>query len=73
LKVGNSLRKRLAASQVNLDNGESITLSVSVGVAMLENGESLENLLARSNEAMYKAKQEGRDRVCCAPHNNRVY
>lgn len=65
-KVGNNLRKRLAASQVNLDNGESITLSVSIGVAMLENGESLESLLTRADEVMYKAKQEGRDRVYCA-------
>lgn len=71
-KFGNNLRKRLAVSPVNLGSGESITLSVSAGVAMLENGESLESLLARADEAMYKAKQEGRDRVCRAPHNNRV-
>ena len=72
-KFGNNLRKHLAVSQVNLGGGESITLSVSVGIAMLENGEPLESLLARADEAMYKAKQEGRDRVCCAPHhNNRV-
>ncbi|MGM0783755.1 MAG: bifunctional diguanylate cyclase/phosphodiesterase [Pseudomonadota bacterium] len=71
-EFGNNLRKRLAVFPVNLDSGESITLSVSAGVAILENGESLESLLARADEAMYKAKQEGRDRVCCAPHNNRV-
>lgn len=71
-KFGNNLRKRLAVSPVNLENGESITLSVSAGVAMFENGDSVESLLARADEAMYKAKQEGRDRVCRAPHNNRV-
>lgn len=71
-EFGNNMRKRLSASQVNLDSEESITLSVSAGIATLENGESLESLLARADEAMYKAKQEGRDRVCRAPHNNRV-
>lgn len=71
-EFGNNLRKHLAESPVNLDSGESITLSVSAGLAMLEDGESLESLLARADKAMYKAKQEGRDRVCRAAHNNRV-
>lgn len=71
-KFGNNLRNRLAISQVDLGSGEPITLSVSVGIAMLENEESLENLLARADEAMYKAKQEGRDRVCCAPSSVRA-
>ncbi|TRW49918.1 diguanylate cyclase [Aliidiomarina halalkaliphila] len=71
-EFGNNLRKHLAESPINLDSGESITLSVSAGLAMLEDGESLESLLARADKAMYKAKQEGRDRVCRASHNNRV-
>lgn len=62
-KFANQLRKRLAFSQFKLDNGESITLSVSVGIAMLETGEPLESILGRADEAMYKAKQDGRDCV----------
>jgi len=69
---GNNLRKRLAGEPVQVDSGQSITLSLSAGVAMLENGESLESLLARADNAMYKAKQQGRDRVCCDPRDNRV-
>jgi diguanylate cyclase (GGDEF)-like protein/PAS domain S-box-containing protein len=70
-EFGNNLRKRLADSPVSLGGEESITLSVSAGVAMLENGESVESLLARADEAMYKAKQTGRDRVCCALPSHR--
>lgn len=61
---GNKLRHSLAAEPINLDNGNSITFSVSAGLAMLKSGEPLESLLARADAAMYKAKQQGRDRVC---------
>ncbi len=70
-KLGNNLRKRLAAAPIDVGSGESTTLSISVGVAMLENGESPESLLARADEAMYKAKKEGRDRVYLASHATR--
>lgn len=63
-EFGSRLRQCLAVAPVDFDSGESITLSVSAGVAMLEHDESLESLLARADDAMYKAKQQGRDRVC---------
>jgi diguanylate cyclase (GGDEF)-like protein len=58
------LRERLAATPVRLDKGESIALTVSAGVASLETGETLDSLLARADEAMYIAKQSGRNQVC---------
>ncbi|ART81367.1 GGDEF domain-containing protein [Oceanisphaera profunda] len=70
VNLGNRLRERLAAAPIKLDNNESVTLSVSVGVAMLEKGESLESLLARADEATYAAKRGGRDRVCISELNN---
>ena len=63
-KFGDKLRHSLAAEAVELSNGESITIKISAGVAMLHNDESLESLLARADDAMYRAKQQGRDRVC---------
>lgn len=70
-KLGNNLRNRLAAAPIDFGSGEPTTLSISVGVAMLENGESPDSLLARADEAMYKAKQDGRDRVYLASHATR--
>jgi diguanylate cyclase (GGDEF)-like protein len=43
--------------------GRSIPVSVSVGVAQYTGGEGLESLLRRSDEALYLAKNGGRDRV----------
>ena len=47
-----------------MEDDESITLTLSAGVASLEPGETLDGLLARADEAMYAVKQGGRDRVC---------
>lgn len=40
-----------------------LNISTSIGVAKLESETALEQLLARADEALYKAKQLGRDRV----------
>jgi len=61
---GNKLRQCLVLKPIVLSNEESITLKISAGVALLDKQESIESLLARADEAMYKAKQQGRDRVC---------
>ncbi|MFC5770899.1 sensor domain-containing diguanylate cyclase [Thauera sinica] len=41
--------------------------TASFGVAELQAGESISRLLIRADRALYRAKQEGRDRVCGAP------
>src|SRR5690554_3282691 len=62
--AGEYLRELLASVPVKMEGGESITLTLSAGVASLEPGETLDGLLARADEAMYAVKQGGRDRVC---------
>lgn len=39
-------------------------LTVSAGVATVRAGDSVDSLLARADEALYRAKHGGRDRVC---------
>jgi len=47
--------------------GQSIHGTASIGVAAASCGEvSLENLLKTADQAMYRAKRQGRDRVCTA-------
>jgi len=57
------LLARVAARPLTvLDQNLAATLSI--GVAGAEGCESLEDLLARADRALYKAKKEGRARVC---------
>jgi diguanylate cyclase (GGDEF)-like protein len=46
--------------------GPERRLSASFGVAQLREGDSLSDLLRRSDAALYEAKNGGRDRVCVA-------
>lgn len=56
------LRERLADTAFeSLPNGFRITLSA--GVAAYRHGESIEQLISRADEALYLAKQQGRNRV----------
>lgn len=66
LQFAGELRKQIISKPVTFDNGESVTMTVSGGVATLKEGEPLKELLARADHAMYKAKQGGRDQFCLA-------
>ena len=57
------IRVALARTSV-LHEGKTISVTVSVGVAALRAGESLEQWLSRADSAMYEAKRIGRN--CCA-------
>ncbi|HMI87078.1 MAG TPA: GGDEF domain-containing protein [Polyangiaceae bacterium] len=46
--------------------GRAIKLTVSVGVAEVQPGETSDNWLQRTDHALYEAKNAGRDRVACA-------
>jgi len=63
-----------AAERLRLSVSESVRLgkteqaqTVSIGLASLyDNGEETEELIEAADKALYRAKQEGRDRVCVA-------
>ncbi len=44
----------------------SLRVTISIGVAHHQQGESLEGLVARADAALYRAKNDGRNRVCVA-------
>jgi diguanylate cyclase (GGDEF)-like protein len=45
-------------------NGKELHLTVSIGLTTLQKDDSLQTLLSRADQAMYRAKQTGRNRTC---------
>ena len=41
----------------------SVALTTSIGVTRLKAGESLDSALGRADEALYRAKETGRNRI----------
>jgi diguanylate cyclase (GGDEF)-like protein len=54
---------RLRIEGISPAQADTATLSLSIGVARLRPGESLESLVRRADGAMYAAKRAGRNRV----------
>jgi len=64
-KLAEKLRERIAAKDIiNQSKNEKLgRLSISLGVAQLHPGEPLDNLIERSDRALYRAKGAGRNTV----------
>ncbi len=60
------LRQRVADSPLKLCEGQSVPLTVSIGVAVSGDAFSLEEMVKRADERLYRAKQSGRNRVVCS-------
>jgi two-component system cell cycle response regulator len=67
--VADRLRLAVADQPFPLNaDGDSLPVTISIGVAITaDNGESLEALLKRADDALYAAKNGGRNRVVAAP------
>ncbi|MEX2200590.1 MAG: diguanylate cyclase, partial [Dongiaceae bacterium] len=68
LLVGERLRQKIALEPFRLpESDEKIDVTVSIGIASLTSGDDTPQvLLKRADEALYKAKRAGRNRVAAA-------
>jgi diguanylate cyclase (GGDEF)-like protein len=64
MAVAERLRERICAFDIPTSRPIG-QLTVSIGVAQYEPGETIVQTFARADEALYKAKQRGRNRVEC--------
>lgn len=65
-QVAERIRAAVAAKPVGTREGP-VTVTVSIGVAEYQAGESVRDLLERVDRALYAAKHGGRNRVAAAP------
>ena len=66
LVVATRLRQAITAAGIARGDGSVVTASI--GIAVIANGEgNARGLLTAADEALYRAKREGRDRIVCAP------
>ena len=62
--VAERLRTSIASSAVNVDGGQEIKLTVSIGVAFHRSeAEPIDDMMKRADHALYQAKKQGRNCV----------
>ncbi|HWX01912.1 GGDEF domain-containing protein [Collimonas sp.] len=65
--VAEKLRVEIGACDFQLDDGVSLKISASFGVVSFDHDDTLESLIVRADQALYKAKDGGRNRVTALP------
>jgi diguanylate cyclase (GGDEF)-like protein len=65
-EVAERIRGEVTQLAVPLEDGETASITVSAGIATFDGSESVEQLVARADAALYRAKQGGRNRSVLA-------
>lgn len=61
-RVAEKIRKRIASETLMIAGGEQLKVTVSIGAAMHDGHPDYQRLVNRADDAMYRAKQSGRNR-----------
>ena len=64
--IAERLRSDIEQQVISLPDGQTLQVTASIGAAALAGDETIDQLIIRADEAMYQAKQGGRNRVCLA-------
>ncbi len=65
LVIGERIRTKVSENEFKSDKDEILKVTVSVGISSYpENGRSHEELISLADQALYRAKDEGRNLVC---------
>ena len=58
------IQKRIRYQEIILDAGDSVSITLSIGIAQRQRGELLMQTQERADQALYRAKRSGRDQLC---------
>ncbi len=61
--IADTVKRGLCADPVQLSDGRSVPITVSIGACLAEPGEPVEQVADMADAALYRAKEEGRNRV----------
>lgn len=64
LRIAENIRARFENADFLIGNGRSIKVTASIGVAMYDGHPDYQYLIQRADAALYRAKNEGRNRCC---------
>jgi diguanylate cyclase (GGDEF)-like protein/PAS domain S-box-containing protein len=64
-RIAEKLRAMIANSTVTI-SGEQISVTASIGAALVRKGDTMEDIIERADQLMYQSKQGGRNRVTSA-------
>ncbi len=72
MEIAERIRSAIAELSVTLDDGQQLCVTASIGVSLYSGGgkysgafESAEELVDHADQALYRAKNSGKDRVMC--------
>ena len=68
LVAADRIRSFIAGAPIYVD-GQALQITTSAGVAQVQNGEQLRDVFKRADDALYKAKQAGRNKVIPATYH----
>jgi len=60
-KIAERLRKVVMTSSHQIDSGESLSVTISIGGTLYQEADSVKSLIDRADQSMYFAKQNGRN------------
>lgn len=68
-RIAERLRHAIAGREISVDGDHRLRITASFGLALVEPDASIETTVRRADEALYRAKRKGRNRVALAWEN----
>jgi len=62
VEIAERIKQAITSDNIN-NNGNNISLTITMGISEYRNGESIDACIMRADEALYRGKKNGKDRI----------